>query len=586
VSERALRSVEALHGDGETPRPAGSDPVVPEEARAQRSLWVQRSDWLEALSRRENAYTAGERLWRASEQWIPALAELAQDPSVLLAELPRWARFLDRHSSVNVLPAGDDTQILWANVPGFPPDDVECEFRLGALRALFAHCSGDEPVVVAHVECAARGGDRCRFEVLDWIPCRDHRHERALDEASHLAADLEGREALHRRLTELALRSVPLPDLRTLGAVRRFLEEVEDIILLFDRDLALLDANRAALRFSGMSLAELQGYAMQDLLTAPSWETARELLPRLFSAGAMRGLQLDVKTRRGEATLEVSARVAASGEAIVCIARDITGRLALERELARRNDQLRAQNERIADADRMKSEFLANVSHELTTPLTSIKGFAKLLRRDVNAELEGGARLAAEQRAEFLALVEREAARMTELIHGLLDLSNLEAGGVTLQRKRVALGAVIEECVQILKPRLDDAGLELSCAIPPGLPLAWLDPDRIKQVVLNLLENSAKFSARGARISVAARVQEGALELRVGNPSSELESRDLERIFARFVQRDGSYSRKYGGVGLGLNVVRAIVELHGGHAWAELPEPGRAEFVVSLPAGE
>jgi PAS domain S-box-containing protein len=487
---------------------------------------------------------------------------------------------------VSVLPSGDDTHVRWSNVPGFPPDAAECEFRLGALRALLARCAGDEAIAVAHVECAARGGDECRYEVLDWIPVRDRRHERALRETTLLAADLEGREALHRRLSELAMHAGPLPDMRNLQGVRRFLEEVEDIILLFDRDLEVLDANRAALRFAGMSLAELQGLSMQDLLADSSWETVRGLLPRLLEAGAMRGLQLDVRTRSGEATLEVSARVAASGESIVCIARDITGRLALERELARRNEQLRAQNERIADADRLKSEFLANVSHELTTPLTSIKGFAKLLRGDVAAELAGGARLGAEQRAEFLALVERESARMTEMIHGLLELSNLEAGGVALARKRVALGAVVEECLQILKPRLDDAGLQLDCVLDPALPRAWLDPDRVKQVVLNLLENAAKFSARGARIEVRTQAAAGWIELRVANPCRELEPRDLERIFARFVQRDGSYSRKYGGVGLGLNVVRAIVELHGGRAWAELPEPGRVEFVARLPVGE
>ncbi len=193
MSERALRSVEALRSESAVPVP-----VVADEERARRALWVQRSDWLEALERRENAYTAGERLWRASEQWIVALADLAQDPSVLLAELPLWARFLDRHSSVAVLPRGDDTHVIWSNVPGFPPDVSECEFRLGALRALLAGCAGDETVAVAHVECAARGGDRCRFEVLDWIPCRDRRHERALREVGLLAADLEGREALHR----------------------------------------------------------------------------------------------------------------------------------------------------------------------------------------------------------------------------------------------------------------------------------------------------------------------------------------------------------------------------------------------------
>jgi len=579
--------VEAVRTDGGV-----SWPVVPDDQRARRALWVQRSDWLEALTRRENAYTAGERLWRCSEQWIQALAELAQDPSVLLAELPLWARLLDRHSSVTVRRDGEGCELLWSNVPGFPPDAFECEFRLGALRSLFACCAGDEVVAVAHLECAARGGDQCRFEVLDWIPVRDRRHERMLREAGLLAADLEGRESERRRLWELANRTGPLPDVHELHGVRRFLEELEDIILVLDRDLYVLDANRAAQRFAGMSLSELQGSSAAELLTDESLASVRELLPRLYEMSALRGIQLEVRTRRGPATIEVSARVAASGESIVCVARDITGRLALERELARRNEQLRAQNEKIADADRLKSEFLANVSHELTTPLTSIKGFAKLLRADVAAEFSGGARLGAEQRTEFLGLVEREAQRMSELIHGLLELSNLEAGGVALAKKAVALGAIVDECLQILKPRLDDAGLELAVALDPDLPRLPLDPDRIKQVVLNLLENAAKFSARGSCIEVStARAPDvpdapAAVELRVANPCKELEPGDLERIFARFVQRDGSYSRKYGGVGLGLNVVRAIVELHGGRVWAELPEPGRVEFVARLPVAE
>ena len=553
------------------------------EECAVRALWVTRAELLELFAVRENAFTAGMRVWTVSEPWLLAFAELAQDPSVILAELPVWARLLDRHSSVEVRSHGRDTELVWSNAPGFPPAPSECEFRLGALRALLSSCSGEEPVAVSHVECAAHGGDVCRFEVFDWIPCRDVRHERALREASLLATDLEGREALNRRLSDFSSRHGPFPDVRELQGVRRFMEEVEDIIFVFDRELQILDANRAALHFSGMSLAELRGQSAQDLLSEPSWQEIRALLPRLFELGAMRGIHLDARTRAGSTTLEVSARVAANAESIVCIARDITERLRLEREVGERNDQLRLQNERIADADRLKSEFLANVSHELTTPLTCIKGFAKLLRGDVAAEVAGGARLGAAQRAEFLSLVEGEAARMAELIRGLLELSNIEAGGVSLARRPVSLAAVVHECLQILKPRFDEAGLSVDLALDPALPLALLDPDRIKQVVLNLLENSLKFSPRGSRLRVSTQGDEDGVEVRVRNPCQELAPEDLERIFARFVQRDGSYSRKYGGVGLGLNLVRAIVELHGGRAWAELPYAGTVEFVARLP---
>jgi PAS domain S-box-containing protein len=544
---------------------------------------VSRAELLEIFADRDNAFTSGMRVWEVAEPWMLVFAQLAQDPSVLLAELPTWARFLDRHSSVDVQSAGRDTNVIWSNAPGFPPEASECEFRLGALRALLSSCSFDEPVLVYHVECAAHGGQRCCFEVRAWIPCRDVRHERALREAILLQTDLEGREALQRRLAEFADRHGPFPDVRELQGVRRFMDEVEDVILVFDRDLMVLDANRAALRQNGMSLAELRGQSAQDLLSDASWREIRDLLPRLLEVGAMRGIQVEARTRTGMATLEVSARVSANAESIVCIARDITERLRLERELGERNEQLRVQNQRIVDADRMKSEFLANVSHELTTPLTSIKGFATLLRGDVAAEVAGGARLGAVQRAEFLGLVEREAARMAEMIRGLLELSNIEAGGVALARRPAALGAIVHECLQILKPRLDEAGFAVELALDPALPLAELDPDRIKQVVLNLLENSLKFSTRGARIRVSTFCDEDAVEVRVRNPSQELGPDDLERIFERFVQRDGSYSRKYGGVGLGLNLVRAIVELHGGRAWAEIPFAGAVEFVVRLP---
>jgi signal transduction histidine kinase len=462
------------------------------EERAERALWVSRAELLEIFAERDNAFTAGMRVWEVSEPWLLSFAQLAQDPSVLLAELPTWARLLDRHSSVEVRSAAPDTQLIWSNAPGFPPEASECEFRLGALRALLSSCSGDEPVLVSHVECAAHGGNRCLFEVPAWIPCRDVRHERALREASLLQTDLEGREALQRRLSEFAARHGPFPDVRELQGVALHGRGRGHHLRVRSRRHGA-DANRAALRFFRMSLAELR--------VSPRRTCSRTRLagdsscPRLFEVGAMRGIQIEARTRLAWRRSKSRRAYPRTPKSIVSSRATSPGTLRLERELRERNEQLRVQNERIVDADRMKSEFLANVSHELTTPLTSIKGFATLLRGDVAAEVAGGTRLGAAQRAEFLGLVEREAARMTEMIRGLLELSNIEAGGVALARRPAALGAIVHECLQILKPRLDEAGFSVDLALDPGLPLAELDPDRIKQVVLNLLENSLKFSA-------------------------------------------------------------------------------------------
>ncbi len=441
------------------------------EEIAQCPLWVPRSEFLNALAEAEDAYSAGEAVWSVSEPWLEANAALAQDPSVLLDEFSDWALLLDRYSTVNIVDRQGHSEIQWTNLHDHPCDVRECAFRQGAISALLQTCAADEPVSVEHVECVARGGQLCRFVVDGWIPCKDSRHARAFGEARLLAAKIEGGEHMTRRLAEFTnRRDTRIQDIKGLERVRSFMEELEDIIFVFDQDLWLLDANRAALRFVGVSLEELRGMSAQNLLSPDAYRAFASAIPTLREIGALRGMQLEYRTREGRAMLEISARVSETGKTIVCIARDVTARLRLERELAERNDQLRQQNVRIADADRLKSEFLANVSHELTTPLTCIKGFAKLLHRD-NAERDGdpGARLADSQRKDFLEIIQRESDRMTHMIAGLLELSNIESGGVALDCVQISANAIAAECVQLFKPRLDEAGLEIDLRLDPEL---------------------------------------------------------------------------------------------------------------------
>ena len=201
--------------------------------------------------------------------------------------------------------------------------------------------------------------------------------------------------------------------------------------------------------------------------------------------------------------------------------------------------------------------------------------------------MEGAeARLPIEKRSEFLRIVQEEAQRMGELIVGLLELSKIESGVVTLDRARVSLNTIVQECLMVLKPRLDELAMRVECQLEPGLPLGYLDPDRMKQVVLNLLDNAIKFSPNGSEIGVCTQTGDGRVQLRVRNPSSELKEGDLSRIFARFVQRDGSFTRRHGGVGLGLDLVRAIVERHEGRVWGEFPVSGQVEFIAEIPLSE
>jgi len=544
---------------------------------------VRRADFLEALASERSPFEVGTRVWEASEPWVRAAFASAPDPSNRLAECREWAALLDKHSDLDVVSDASGSQVLWRSIQPLEADAAECEFRRGALSALLRD-SGGRLADVTHPACHALDGDLCRYDVPGVRPQRDERHAQVFSEAALLSASLQGRETLFRRMARSAAVTGPFPDVRELQAVRRFMEDIEDIILIFDRNLCVLDGNRAAVQFSGMSLDELRGQSARDLLSADSIKRVAQSVPLLIEQGFRRGLRVEGKTRTGWVPLELSARVSENKETVICIARDISEHLYMERELAERNQQLRAQNEKIRESDLLKSEFLANVSHELNTPLTSIRGFARMLKTDLEAESQGEPiQIETPKRLEFLRVLMNESDRMRDLIGGLLELSKIESGIVTLDRARVSLNKIVNDSLQVLKPRLDDRGLHADTKLPQSLPLALLDPDRMKQVVLNLLDNAIKFSPQGSRIAVETVAVGGMLELSVKNPVRGVSPEQLERIFDRFVQRDGSFAREHGGVGLGLNLVRAITELHGGKAWSELPAPDVIRFVVRLP---
>jgi signal transduction histidine kinase len=226
------------------------------------------------------------------------------------------------------------------------------------------------------------------------------------------------------------------------------------------------------------------------------------------------------------------------------------------------------------ELEQMKSQLLSTVSHELRTPLAAIKGFATtLLRQDVRWD-------EATQR-EFLRIIEEESNRLEELIDNLLDMSQVEAGALRIQKEPVQLRRLVREAVEQAQRRTNTHWFVVD--LPAELPQVWADPRRIRQVLNNLLENSIRYSPQGGQITVTCEVEGANVLISVADQGQGIPPEFLERVFEQFFQVDGASTRKTGGSGLGLAIAQGIVEGHQGTIWAE-SEPGRGSiFRFTLP---
>jgi signal transduction histidine kinase/CheY-like chemotaxis protein len=250
----------------------------------------------------------------------------------------------------------------------------------------------------------------------------------------------------------------------------------------------------------------------------------------------------------------------------------LTQRAAQEREvLLQREQAARAEVEQLSA---LKDQFLATLSHELRTPLHAVLGWVQLLRvKHDEAALAKG-----------LQTIERNARLQSQLIDDLLDMSRIVTGKVRLDATRVGLVPLVRAALETLSPAAYAKGVELAFDEPAGPIEAWGDPGRLQQVLSNLLGNALKFTPSGGRVAVSARVEGGTAVLRVQDTGIGIAPDFLPHVFDRFRQADGSTTRRHGGLGLGLSIVRQLVELHGGTVSAASEGPGRgATFTVRLP---
>jgi signal transduction histidine kinase/CheY-like chemotaxis protein len=250
-------------------------------------------------------------------------------------------------------------------------------------------------------------------------------------------------------------------------------------------------------------------------------------------------------------------------------------RLSLEakrqRLLASERDARRAAE----DANRLKDEFLSTVSHELRTPLTAINGWALML---------SAGRLDAAQSARALETIVRSAKSQNQLINDLLDVSRIISGKMRLDVAPVKLGSVIEAAIETVRPAAEAKGIRLSALLDPAAETMSGDAERLQQVVWNLLSNAVKFAPNGGRVEVRLERADSYVEIVVADDGQGIKQEFLPYVFERFRQEEGGTDRRRGGLGLGLAIVRHIVELHGGTVRVASEGLGRgAIFTVALP---
>ncbi len=268
------------------------------------------------------------------------------------------------------------------------------------------------------------------------------------------------------------------------------------------------------------------------------------------------------------------------------------------RELAEKTASLQEAYDKLKELDRLKSNFLATVSHELRTPLTSIIGYSEML--------EGGlaGALSSEQQ-EFVTTIRQKGDQLLALITSLLDMSKLERGRLSIARQPVDAAALVDEVVTTVTPTARRKGVTLDVHVDSALPTLSADPIRLRQVLINLTDNAIKFTPSGGHVELGARAttmgDDGggsrlglalmaaptrAIALTVRDTGIGMNTAELPRIFDAFYQVDGSSTREHGGAGLGLSIVKRLVEAHGGTIEVESKTGEGTTFTVTVPAGD
>ncbi|WP_337174485.1 PAS domain S-box protein [Paludisphaera sp.] len=379
-----------------------------------------------------------------------------------------------------------------------------------------------------------------------------------------IATDLSQRQAAERQLRDSESR------------LRRLVEANIFGVAFGEMTGALTDANDAFL--------DMVGYSRDDLIDGgvhwmglaadapPRWVRRRRV--QLLRHGSCPPFEIEVRRKDGR-VVPILLGLARLDDArtdvrapVVAFCLDLTERRVLE-------DELRRHAADLAEADRRKNQFIAMLGHELRNPLTPIRNAVTVMKQ------RGDDRATAAWAREVIG---RQVAQLAHLVGDLLEIARIDRGMIALKLEPIDVAAVVAAAVETTRPEIDARGHALTVVVPTARTLVSADPIRMAQVLSNLLHNAAKYTDDGGSIRISAGVEGGVVAFRVRDDGIGIPVEMLTRVFEVFTQVDRTLARSEGGLGLGLNLVRRLVEMHSGTVEALSEGPGSgAEFVVRLP---
>jgi PAS domain S-box-containing protein len=373
----------------------------------------------------------------------------------------------------------------------------------------------------------------------------------------------------------------PPPSLEeTAARLAAIVDSSDDAIVSKTLEGVITSWNRAAQSMFGYQAAEAVGQSIYLIIPPDRHQEEEEVLRRISRGDRVDHFDTVRRAKDGRmvnVSLSVSPVRNAAGQIIGAskIARDITDRKIAEQERAALLASEQAARAEAETLNRTKDEFLATLSHELRTPLNAIFGWARMLQTGT---------MSGEPMQRAVEAIVRNASSQVQLIDDLLDVSRIITGNMRLEVRPVDIRGVIETALDAVRPAAGTKGIRLETMLDPNVGAVTGDPDRLRQVVWNLLSNAVKFTPRDGRVQVLLQRSRSRVEIVVSDTGQGIPPEVLPYVFDRFRQGDGSITRRHGGLGLGLALVRHLVELHGGTVTGLSAGVGEgATFVVRLP---